>query len=155
MKSFFELREQLKEAISHDPEDYVEIEDEDELEIEDLEATELMPRSPGERAFKRLHQIRVKKHPVAADHQHKASNPETMHQPFNGEQTHSMTENFKSGEVKLKSGEKINIDQTTAKQINNIFSTMSEQQRTSIHNDMMQDKKAFNKGLTILKASVE
>lgn len=59
------------------------------------------------------------------------------------EEVEHIDETFKSGELKLKSGETVKVDEATAKMLNNTFKQLSVSNKTRMQSEAMKSKKSF------------
>lgn len=59
------------------------------------------------------------------------------------EEIEHIDEAFKSGELKLKSGETVKVDEATAKMLNNTFKQLSVSNKTRMQSEAMKSKKSF------------
>lgn len=59
------------------------------------------------------------------------------------EEVEHIDEAFKSGELKLKSGETVKVDEATAKMLNNTFKQLSGSNRVRMESEAMKSKKSF------------
>ncbi len=124
--------------------DYVPEKDDDE------EVTSAKPRSRGEEEFLNAHVVQTTKHPVAFDHQFDGTIPPPVdvEKTFKQFSTHKeeveyIDETFKKGILKLKSGEKVKVNENDAKLLNIALKELTGTNKKRMETEAMKNKKSF------------
>ena len=142
--------------------DYVPEKDDDE------EVSSAKPRSRGEEEFLNAHVVSVTKHPVAFDHQFDGTIPPMVDvdKTFKQFSTHASThglydiapakeeveyeeseyidETFKKGILKLKSGEKVKVNENDAKLLNTALKELTGTNKKRMETEAIKNKSSFN-----------
>jgi hypothetical protein len=132
--------------------DYVPEKDEDE------EVTSAKPRSRGEEEFLNAHVVSVTKHPVAFDHQFDGTIPpmvdinKTFKQfSTQKEEVEYIDETFKKGILKLKSGEKVKVNENDAKLLNTALKELTGTNKKRMTTETIKNKSSFNSMIQFAK----
>ena len=130
--------------------DYVPEKDEDE------EVSSAKPRSRGEEEFLNAHVVSVTKHPVAFDHQFDGTIPprvdvektfkqfSTHKEEVEHEESEYIDETFKKGVLKLKSGERVKVNENDAKLLNIALKELTGSNKNRMKTEAIKNKSSFN-----------
>jgi hypothetical protein len=141
------------------------------------EVKDIAPRSKEEEDFVTKHKVNKIGHPVAPDEQHTGDRPKgkkgkagadhkgadekgepilKTYKDFTSkikEEVELIDEAFKKGSLKLKSGESVDVDEATAKMLNNALGQLSGSNKKRMETEAMKDKKSFEAMVKFAKAA--